>query len=209
MSTPILIGIPASTYVRTARMAFEEKWVEYILNPLQPHSDEVNAIHPFGKVPVLRHDNIRLAETLAICSYLDQTFDGPPLQPERAEEKSKMLQWIGIYNTECYTYMSPNLVIERIVIPMQGGTSDEDRIAASVPLVRHRLEMFDNRLGNSPWLAGKTFSLADMFLGPMLFYIKMIPESEQLMSGLRDLERWYDTISNRDSFKKTMPAMNQ
>ena len=206
MSKPILIGIPASTYVRTARMAFEEKWVEYTLNPCQPHSDEVNAIHPFGKVPVLQHGNIRLAETLASCSYLDQSFDGPPLQPEKAEEKAIMIQWISIYNTECYTYMAPNLVIERLVIPMQGGSSDEDRIAASVPLVRHRLEMFDSRLANSPWLAGKTFSLADMFLCPMLYYIKIIPEAERLMAGLGNLERWYGNVSARDSFKKTTPS---
>ena len=56
-----IIGFPQSTYVRVARMACEEKGVAYDLRPAPPHSPEVLAIHPFGKIPAMRHGDIRAA----------------------------------------------------------------------------------------------------------------------------------------------------
>ena len=42
---------------------------------------EVAAIHPFKLVPCMRHGDLALAESRAICTYIDQAFDGPPLVP--------------------------------------------------------------------------------------------------------------------------------
>ena len=46
-----IIGAPQSNFVRTVRMACAEKSVPYTLNPAFPHSPDVDAIHPFGKIP--------------------------------------------------------------------------------------------------------------------------------------------------------------
>ncbi|MDP6345818.1 MAG: glutathione S-transferase family protein [Alphaproteobacteria bacterium] len=81
MSTITICGSPLSTYVRTARMAAIEKGIGHELRDMAPGSDEIRALHPFGKIPVLRHGDLVLYETLAIVGYIDQAFDGPPLQP--------------------------------------------------------------------------------------------------------------------------------
>ncbi len=62
MATVEILGFAPSTYTRVARMACEEKGVSYELKPLQPHSPEVLAIHPFGKIPALRHGDFELCE---------------------------------------------------------------------------------------------------------------------------------------------------
>jgi glutathione S-transferase len=68
-----IIGFPQSTYVRVARMACEEKGVAYDLRPAPPHSPEVLAIHPFGKIPAMRHGDLscsnrrRSAPTSTAC----------------------------------------------------------------------------------------------------------------------------------------------
>ena len=54
-----LYGFPQSTYVRTARLACEEKGVAYEIVPSQPDSSENLAVHPFGKVPAMSHGDFR------------------------------------------------------------------------------------------------------------------------------------------------------
>ena len=79
---PILHGPGYSTYVRTARLAFEEKGVDYDLDHfdfMDGFPDEHLARHPFGRVPTLTHGDFALYETVAICRYVDEGFDGPPL----------------------------------------------------------------------------------------------------------------------------------
>jgi glutathione S-transferase len=66
-----IIGVPQSNYVWVVRMACEEKGVPYDLVPARPHSPEVDAIHPLGKIPAMRHGDIALCESKAIASYID------------------------------------------------------------------------------------------------------------------------------------------
>jgi hypothetical protein len=48
-----IVGPAPSTYTRVARMVCEEKQIPYELKQSLPHSPDVDAIHPFGKVPVM------------------------------------------------------------------------------------------------------------------------------------------------------------
>src|ERR1700682_6029470 len=66
-----IIGAPFSSYVWVVRMACEEKQVPYDLVPGGMHSPEVYAIHPLGKVPVMRHGDIELCESKAIVHRQD------------------------------------------------------------------------------------------------------------------------------------------
>src|ERR1700693_3166734 len=77
-----IIGAPQSTFVRTTRMALEEKGVPYKLTPARPHSPEVDCVPPFGKIPVMRHGDFTLCESRAIIGYADRVFDGPKLIPD-------------------------------------------------------------------------------------------------------------------------------
>ena len=99
MATLEIIGAPQSNFVRTARMACMEKGVPYTLTSARPHSPDVDAIHPFGKIPVMRHGDFSLCETKAICSYIDLAFDGPPLIPRDPTGAARTEQWISLVNT--------------------------------------------------------------------------------------------------------------
>ena len=62
-----IIGLARSSYTRVVRMVCEEKGIDYDHVDTSPHSPEVNAIHPFGKVPVMRHGEHHIA---AILTYV-------------------------------------------------------------------------------------------------------------------------------------------
>jgi len=84
-----IIGAPQSNYVWVTRIACHEKGVPYTLVPVMPHTPEVDAIHPLGKIPALRHGDLMLAESRAICFYIDHAFNGPPLVSRDAAEGAK------------------------------------------------------------------------------------------------------------------------
>jgi glutathione S-transferase len=99
MANVEIIGFAPSTYVRVARMVCEEKAIPYDLKPAAPHSPDVAAIHPFGKIPVMRHGDYELCESKAIATHLDLTFPGPKLIPTDPRHAALTEQWVSLVNT--------------------------------------------------------------------------------------------------------------
>ena len=209
MSDITVYGVPFSPFVRTVRMVLEEKGVAYQLVPSMPHSDEVYALHPFGKVPAFQHGDVSLCETVAISTYIDDVFDGPALVPSDTLARAHMHKWISLYNENGAPIMGPSMVIQRLVRPMMGEEPDEVQIAEALPKIRQCLEVFDGALAGKDWLVGDTLSLADLFPVPMIAYIHMTPESDELLKGLANFNRWYDAIAARESFKNTVADMDE
>jgi glutathione S-transferase len=81
MTKPEIIGSIASTYTRVVCMVCEEKGIEYVLTERPLRAPELRAIHPFGKMPVLRHGDFVLFESKAIANYLDRSFPAPYVFP--------------------------------------------------------------------------------------------------------------------------------
>ena len=77
-----IIGAPQSNYVWVVRMVCEEKGVPYQHRAERPHTPDVDAIHPFGKIPVMRHGDVELCESKAIVTYIDRVFYGPKVIPD-------------------------------------------------------------------------------------------------------------------------------
>ena len=207
MTDVTVYGFPLSAYARTVRMTLEEKGVEYTLEPLEPHADELLDFQPFGKIPGFRHGDVVVHEALAIATYVDGVFEGPSLQPEDPIAKSRMMQWISVVNDYVYHDMIVALVLERIVAPMRGNAADEDKILAAMPRMEKEADVFDAALANQPFLAGDALSLADLFLAPVMFYVCMTPEGENLLSGRAHLAAWNQRMSECESFVATLPPL--
>ena len=89
-----VFGFPRSTYVKVVRLILTEKGVDYRF-----HDTETEmylpvhlARHPFGRVPVLQHDDFLLYETSAIAAYVDEVFDEPkltPVEPRRPTSRGR------------------------------------------------------------------------------------------------------------------------
>jgi hypothetical protein len=98
-TTPEIIGSMRSTYTRTACMVCEEKAIEYVLTEKPLHAPEIFAIHPFGKMPVLRHGDVELFESKAIATYLDRSFPPPFVFPADPHLAALAEQWVSLVNT--------------------------------------------------------------------------------------------------------------
>ena len=99
MTRPEIIGSERSSYTRIVRMVCEEKGIDYDLTETLLGAAEIRALHPFGKMPVLRHGDLVLCESKAIATYLDRAFDGPQLIPSDPRLAGLTEQWISFINT--------------------------------------------------------------------------------------------------------------
>ena len=75
MSEITMYGLPGSSYTWSARMVCEEKGVSHELEGVELGSDDHRRLHPFCKIPVMKHGGLVLHETTAICRYIDGSVD--------------------------------------------------------------------------------------------------------------------------------------
>ena len=207
---PIVVYGPAfSTYVRTTRLALEEKGVAYELRHVDFASGEIKqpahlARHPFGYVPAFEHDGFALYETSAITRYVDRAFSGPALQPNDVKQRARMDQIIAIIDSYAYPSIVSKLVVERLVAPMMGRSANETAIAEAMPRIKLSLAELD-RLAAGAFLAGAELSLADLHLAPVFFYLTQTPEAPSLLEPHGKLRRWWSAMEKRASITKTPP----
>src|SRR5436309_3046168 len=115
MSEVTLFGFPRSTYVQIAGLVLTHKDVPYRFHDLESEMGGPShlALHPFDRVPILRHGDFTLYETAAITSYVDDAFDGPKLTPTNPQRRARMSQWISAINGYYYPYMIYHVSHER------------------------------------------------------------------------------------------------
>ena len=210
MSNPTLHGPGFSTYVRSVRITLAEKGVVYDLNEfnfLEGWPDGYENLHPFMKVPVLEHDGLTLYEATAIMTYINAAFDGPALLSEQPAECAKSLQTIGIVDSYAYNALITRTFIQRAVVPMLGGTTDESMIEGAQGDSERAISVLNGRVTGQDYFGGDSVSLADCHVVPVIHYTGQIPEGQALLSKAPALSAWMERMSSRDSVSSTVPSM--
>ena len=210
MSRPTIHGPNFSTYVRTVRLALEEKGIDYDLHEVNilagAHMEpEHRARHPFAKVPTFSHDGTTIYETSAIIRYIDRAFPGISLQPTDPKVAAHGDQVICVVDSVGYGSIIGKLVWQRMVTPMLGGTPDDTIVAGSLDMVRLCVSEFDRLLGHGPWFGADVVSLADLHLAPVFAYMMGTDEGREIASGHHRISAWWQAMSTRDSMRATEP----
>jgi glutathione S-transferase len=205
MSELQIIGAPASNFVRVVRIACAEKGVAYTLDPALPQTPEIKALHPFGKIPAMRHGAFTLCESRAICLYIERTFAGPALMPDDPAAAARVEQWISIVNTHVDPALMRRYLRAYFFPDTADGSPDRKAIDAVLPEMRTQFAVLDESVAQTGHLAGGTFTLADINLLPILFYMTKMPESRELLAQARHLKAYYERHAERPSVKQTLP----
>jgi glutathione S-transferase len=203
-----IIGVPQSNYVWAVRMVCEEKGVPYALNPVRPHTADVDAIHPFGKIPVMRHGDLELCESKAIATYIDRTFGGPKVIPDDPKAAAKVEQWVSLGNVEFDKVMMRQYVVG-YAFPKEPGKPDMAAIGEAAARMKPQVEVLDRAVAKTGYLAGDGFTFADINILPMLFYVNRFEEGKALLAGATNLSAYMERHFARESFKKSTPPPRQ
>lgn len=207
-ATVTVFGDPRSSYVRSVRMALAEKGVAYSHQPVAPHSVEVLALNPFGRVPAFRDGEFTLYETSAILRYIEESFPGPSLLAGNARLRATMEQWVSLINCHAYDAMVRRYVLQYVFPKGADGAPDRAVIDAAVPQIKAHLDVLDRAYGARDQLVGNTITMADLMLAPIVFYLGMFPEGKTLLAGAPNVTRAHAWMAERPSFKATIPALS-
>ncbi|HTB03494.1 MAG TPA: glutathione S-transferase family protein [Bradyrhizobium sp.] len=207
MPKPEIIGSQRSTYTRVVRMVCEEKGIDHVLTERLLGAPEIAAIHPLGKMPVLRHGEVELFESKAIATYLDRRFPGPSVFPSDPHLAALTEQWVSFVNTSVDRTLIRTYLFAYIVPKGPDGTPDRAAIEAVMPDVRKQLGILDRAVAATGYLVGGEFSFADINLLPILFYIRRTPEGGEAFAGAPHLSAYYDAHAARPCFARTVPPI--
>jgi glutathione S-transferase len=205
MPKPEIIGSLRSTYTWAACMVCEEKGIDYVLTEKPLHAPEIFAIHPFGKMPVLRHGDVELFESKAIATYLDRSFPDPYVFPSDARLAALTEQWVSLVNTLIDRTMIRTLLFAYIAPKTADRTPDREAIDAVMPAVREQLGVLDRAVARTGYLVGEQFTFADINLLPILYRVRQLPEGADALAAAPGLARYYDRHAARPSFQRTLP----
>ncbi len=202
-----LYGVSGSPFVRKARVVLEEKGIPYETEPMvsvSPKSPELLALHPMGKIPILRDGDIVVPDSSVICAYLEKKHPSPALYPADAAEFAKALFLEEYADTRMFEVLGPILferVVKRFVFQQE---PDEARVAEQLtnglPPV---LDYLESQIPEGRGTLLARFSIADAALGAQLGTLTLA-EIEI------DARRWprtasyYRALLARPSFKTAM-----
>ena len=152
-----LCGFATSNYYNKVKMQLLEKGVPFEEVLVWPSRDEAHlARSPRGKVPYIEVDGHTLAESSAICEYIEEAYPQKPLLPKDPFERAKVRELI------VFLELHVELVMRRLYAEafFGGQVSDETKRQVEKDLPRG-LKAAMQLAKFAPYAAGPELTLAD------------------------------------------------
>jgi len=199
-----LIGSLASPYVRKVRVVMAEKKLDYtfVLEDVWAENTTIQISNPLGKVPCLvMEDGGAMFDSHVIVEYLDTLTPVGKLIPSNTRERAEVKCWEALADGVLDAGVLMRL--ERQLRPAE--QQSETWIARQHSKVEAGLKAMAAGLADKPFCAGNHYSLADVAVGCALGWISFrFPEIEWRES-YPTLTKLFDKLSERPSFKDTVP----
>ncbi|WP_437540928.1 glutathione binding-like protein [Sorangium sp. So ce367] len=200
-----IYGHPMSTCTRKVLTVLAEKGQEaqFVLVDLMKGAHkqpEHLARHPFGVIPVLEDEDFTLYESRAIMRYLDHKLPGASLTPTELRARALMDQWLSVEQSYFGT-PAVKICFQRVFLPMQGKPGDEAIVDASKAEVSKALDAVEKALAGHEYLAGSSYSLADISWMPYLQCL-VVSKLGELITDRPNVAAWWKRISERPAWVK-------
>jgi glutathione S-transferase len=189
------------------------------------------ALNPKAVVPTLVHDGKVIVESTVICEYLDDVFPDPPLRPADPYARAVMRKWAKLPDDEIHAacgaisqagllrqgrLANPAAYYERLAKDPNRKRAerqrrffelgyDEPTAQAGLLTYRKMLEDMERALAAGPYLAGDTYSLADVGITP---YVQRLHASglAPMWADKPHVAGWWDRIRARSSYRDAILA---
>lgn len=197
-----LSGFHVSNYHNKVRLALLEKGIafEEDANCRPSQKDEWLARSPMGKVPVIEVDGTALAESQAICEYLEDAYPQVPLYPKDPLARAKVRELIAVIE------LHMELVARRLygALYFGGQVSEETKKEVERDLAKG-VRAFSKLVKFDPYIAGKEFTLADCvaFVSlPLISMTSKLAFGKDALESVPQLKPYLKMLGERPHFRK-------
>ena len=204
-----------SPYAWRVLLALEYKRLPYVSHLLQfskqeHKSQDMLALNPRGRVPVLKDGEYVCFESLAILYYLDLEYPQPPLFGRTPEEAGTIMRVICEYQA----YLEP--LVHIITQAVFGGAAlGSDTITSAMHAVASEARTSEGRLSKSAWIVGDSCSAVDLVIFPGIQLLKRAlekPRAAELTARFMPVEvhypalgRWLARVAAQPGYDRTYP----
>jgi glutathione S-transferase len=199
-----IYGIPASSTVRVLWMA-QELGIAHENVPIHYRDDTDGQlgkrnpaflrVAPLGRVPAIDDAGFALFESMAINLYLARKHD-KGLWPSTLEGEALAFQWSFFAVSEIDAPMI-QWATHALVLPP--GEREPARAAEALGKLAKPLEVLDAALGRSRFLAGGSFTVADLNLAATMFRARRMD-----LAGRPNVARWMGECFARPAARRAM-----
>ena len=199
-----LIGSLASPYVRKVRVVLAEKKLDcaFEIDNVWAADTTIHLSNPLGKIPCLiMEDGSGLYDSRVIVEYLDTLTPVCKLLPPNGRDRADVKVWEALADGVLDAAVLVRL--ERTLRP------SEQQSAAWIERQNGKvlggLAVMSTNLGESPFCKGNHYTLADVAVGCALGWLSFRFPEIDWRGDYPNLARLFDKLSERASFKDTVP----
>ncbi|HEY9694896.1 MAG TPA: glutathione binding-like protein [Oculatellaceae cyanobacterium] len=109
---------------------------------------------------------------------------------------------MAVIDSYFYAPAIRTIVIQRLIVPNQGGKTDEDAVKNAIAPAKTALEAIESLTVGSPYLLGSELTIADFYLIPIFVYLSKTPEFEAITADTSKINTWWDKVNQLSSVKK-------
>lgn len=161
-------------------LGLDYEWIAVDITEGESRTPDFLKINPQGQVPVIQLEDGRcLSQSNAIIRYLAQ---GTALLPEDNYLQAKVDEWLF---WEQYSH-EPYIAVCRFHM-LYLGKPEESREPWRVERGEQALDYMENHLAGRQWLAGDTFTIADIAL---LAYTRVAHEGGFDLESRQNVQQW-------------------
>ncbi len=200
-----LFHVPLSPFCRKVRLSLAEKRIECELTEERYWEQDPDFLrrNPAGKVPVLKIDGMVMAESSAICEYLEEAYPDPQLMPKDAKQRYEVRRMVSWFDDKFHHEVTSKLVYERVNKKiMKQGFPDSTNVKAGAKAIKYHLDYMAWLLDRRRWLAGDVMTLADFAAAAHLSSLDYISDVDWNRSDV--VKDWYAKIKSRPAFRRIL-----
>src|SRR5206468_5646858 len=124
--------------------------------------------------------------------------------PAETAQAAEIEQWISIVNTTIDPVWMRQYIRGYVFPDTPDGAPNRPVIEAALPKMEKHFPVMDRAVA-SGYLAGDGFTLADMYLTPILYYMRRGPESAAMLDASVNLKAYLERNLARPCVQATMP----
>ena len=156
--------------------------------------------NPAGGLPVMElDDGTYLAESVAICRYLEGLHPEPNLMGKDSREQAFIEMWnrrveLNLFGAAGRAFQHTNELFKGRIkqFPDYGATQRET--------VAQPFQWLDAQIGNRPFIVGDRFTIADITAEVAVDFAAQAA-GVPMDPALKNLTRWHQSVSSRPSAK--------
>jgi len=201
----LLVHSTISPQCRKIRILMAEKKMLFVLKEENSWSlsKDILKINPAGELPIFIFDGNIISGNYAITEFLEETYTQNRLidgnNKERAETR-RLIDWFdNKFYREVYQYIVSEKIYKRFVLRQP---PESKRIKIGMNNLRFHLEYIDWIVERNNYLAGNSFSLADISAAAQLSIIDYLGDVP--WEDYKNAKLWYSKIKSRPSFREIL-----